>query len=454
MREKITVPFIDSFSDPIVILARDGRIVDANAAFLALVNLKKPDIAERDCRDVEPLSLLWNGVTASIFSREGRTENFSLGNSFYEASIAPVTSGGDITHVGILFRDVTQVRNLEKDFMRKCRELIITNTLSGAFISSSDLGTVFNDLIEKVLLVTDFRIGWVVMQTEDAFVVQSMSGMSPEFRKRLDAGALNGVYEAALSSDEPMYVIESGEAEKVEELRREGIAFLAALPLKTGSQVYGLLVLASRTETKLDFDLASILSIAGNTVSLIAEKIRLFQETERLSITDSLTGLYNARHFYGVLDAEIARAVRYNTPFSLAIFDIDNFKALNDTYGHQAGDEVLQALAGAMMETARKSDLVARYGGEEFIIILPNTGKSEAFNLAYRIKDAVEAIEFLREDSVRVTLSGGIATCPEDALDAKGLLYAADMALYEAKARGKKRIIASSARPAAPEIVR
>jgi diguanylate cyclase (GGDEF)-like protein len=173
---------------------------------------------------------------------------------------------------------------------------------------------------------------------------------------------------------------------------------------------------------------------------MIADKIKLFQETQRLAITDGLTGLFNIRHFYDELEKEIARAQRYSTGFSLALFDIDDFKVLNDTYGHQSGDEVLRDVTEMMLHVSRKTDIVARYGGEEFISILPNTPKDEAYKHAYRIKDSVEGKLYLGENSVRLTLSGGISSFPEDAEDAKALLYAADMAMYQAKAAGKNRI--------------
>jgi diguanylate cyclase (GGDEF)-like protein len=215
---------------------------------------------------------------------------------------------------------------------------------------------------------------------------------------------------------------------------------MAIIPLRTGEHVMGCLVLCSRIETAFDFDLASLLSLIGNNLSVIADKIKLFQETQRLAITDGLTGIYNARFFYDELEKEIARSERYSTPFSLALFDIDDFKLINDTYGHQAGDEVLRDVADMIMKASRKSDIVARYGGEEFISILPNTSKEEAYKHSCRIKEAVEGKNYLGENSVRLTISGGISTFPGDAEDAKSLLYASDMALYKAKAAGKKTI--------------
>jgi diguanylate cyclase (GGDEF)-like protein len=173
------------------------------------------------------------------------------------------------------------------------------------------------------------------------------------------------------------------------------------------------------------------------------DKIRLFQETRRLAITDSLTGLYNSRYFYKHLDIEVARTKRYGNSLSLILFDIDDFKMLNDTYGHQEGDEVLQGLARSLTSVSRETDIVVRYGGAEFIIILPNTAREEATALARRILHAVQETKIRVGPSaeVSVTLSGGIATFPQNASSAKALLSAADNALYAAKAAGKNTVI-------------
>jgi diguanylate cyclase (GGDEF)-like protein len=122
------------------------------------------------------------------------------------------------------------------------------------------------------------------------------------------------------------------------------------------------------------------------------------------------------------------------------LFDIDNFKRVNDSLGHQAGDNVLVNVAEILVKTSRQVDTVARYGGEEFVKILPNTPKKEAYKLGMRVKNALEMHEYLGTESVKITLSGGIASYPEDADEAKSLLYAADMAMYKAKNAGKNQI--------------
>jgi two-component system cell cycle response regulator len=228
-------------------------------------------------------------------------------------------------------------------------------------------------------------------------------------------------------------------------LRREGISFLAAVPLPTDKEVIGFLLLASRggKDKRFDFDFISLLQLLGNHVSMIIDKIRLFQETQRMSITDGLTGLYNTRYLYKQLDLEIARSNRYEYTFSVILFDIDNFKKLNDTYGHQAGDDVLYELACILREVSRETDIVVRYGGEEFIVILPNTYEADALNLADRTRTAVERHVFLpdRAGGTQVTLSGGIASYPQNAIDARSLLNAADSALYHAKSSGKNIVL-------------
>lgn len=154
---------------------------------------------------------------------------------------------------------------------------------------------------------------------------------------------------------------------------------------------------------------------------------------EELAITDGLTGLHNHRFFQErvLRDVEIAR--RAGRPLSIVMFDVDHFKAYNDTYGHPAGDDVLRRVAQAIREEARAADLVARYGGEEFVVGMPDADSDAAQAAAERIRRRVHA------DGV-VTISGGVATFPADGVDAESLVARADRALYRAKHDGRDRI--------------
>jgi diguanylate cyclase (GGDEF)-like protein len=167
---------------------------------------------------------------------------------------------------------------------------------------------------------------------------------------------------------------------------------------------------------------------------------------ERLSFLDGLTNIANRRRFDEFLDAEWRRCLRSGQPLSLVLADIDFFKAYNDTYGHEAGDEILKKVAGALAATvSRPADLVARYGGEEFVVVLPVTDESGAQYLAERLRSAVEALGIPHAKSAagaHVTLSVGVATVvPARETSAASLVETADGALYTAKRGGRNRVI-------------
>ncbi len=395
----------------------------------------------KECRAIEPLKAVSDTVASTLLHNTKQVERIPYRNLTFEVSIMPVRADDGMGYILIVFRDISAFVNLEAEFLRKNRELIISNTLSSAFISSDHLDSVFSDLLEKATIISHLNIGWMMLKKGEAYELKVSRGLSSGFKRRIEEGELDSLIKKFEASGSPLLVQEAEEVRKIHELKNEGIAFFALIPLRSGSEVLGCLGLASRMDTPFDFDLASLLSLIGNTLSMIADKVKLFMETQRLAITDGLTGLHNVRHFYEELDKEIARAQRYSATFSLVLFDIDNFKVINDTYGHQAGDEVLQDVAEVLLKVSRKSDVVARYGGEEFITMLPNTPRKEAYTHAHRIKEAVDGRTYLGEDSVSITISGGVASFPDDAPDAKSLLYAADMALYNAKATGKNAVV-------------
>lgn len=170
-------------------------------------------------------------------------------------------------------------------------------------------------------------------------------------------------------------------------------------------------------------------------------EISIYERTERSALTDGLTGLFNRAYFNQSLQREIHRTRRHGSKLSLVMLDLDNFKQLNDTRGHVAGDRALVKVAGIVGECLRDIDISARYGGEEFALILPETPVDGAFVVAERIRKRVETQLGSRKGSRGVTVSGGIATYPDDALEAEHLVMQADSLLYRAKANGKNRIV-------------
>jgi diguanylate cyclase (GGDEF)-like protein len=164
---------------------------------------------------------------------------------------------------------------------------------------------------------------------------------------------------------------------------------------------------------------------------------------EEAAFTDHLTGLANRRRFERQLDREIARTERYGHPFCLLMLDIDDYKKVNDTFGHEAGDEAMRRLAKTLQEGIRGIDLAARIGGDEFAAILAETDLARGVEVAERLREAIEATEISTASSItfRITASFGVAESPSCAQSTAELLACADAALYQAKRQGRDRVI-------------
>ena len=177
-------------------------------------------------------------------------------------------------------------------------------------------------------------------------------------------------------------------------------------------------------------------------------KIReLRDKMKTLATTDELTGLHNRKYLLERMEQEISRAKRYATPLSLLLFDLDFFKTVNDIYGYEWGDVLLKSIADKLRNVIRKEDILTRYGDEEYVVVLPNTSEENAFLFAERFRKEVERMEFIpagEEERHPITISGGIATfpcLPDTEEDANTIIRYAEHALYNAKKRGKNKIV-------------
>ncbi len=172
---------------------------------------------------------------------------------------------------------------------------------------------------------------------------------------------------------------------------------------------------------------------------------------ERETLTDPLTGIFNRRYLDRRLHEETAVARRYGRPLSVMLLDIDNFKRINDGYGHQIGDHVLSALVEVVAGVLRESDIFARYGGEEFMIIAPHTPQLRATDLAERLRKCIEAHQFKLTNErgedldIRLTVSIGVASFSDEIADMDKLVHAADENMYRAKHEGRNRVISGMA---------
>ena len=225
-------------------------------------------------------------------------------------------------------------------------------------------------------------------------------------------------------------------------------ASVALGSVESGRHAHGLMTVARRGRPFTDDDREVLRSLGAET-ALALENIDLHFQVRRQAVTDELTGLANHGRFQELLNAEIEQVRRYHHPIGLIMLDIDDFKAVNDTYGHPQGDVVLRHVARVVQENSREADSPARYGGEELSLILPHTDLEGAYAIAERIRAAVAELRIARTDGngvLRTTASVGVTASM--AGDKVALIADADGALYEAKRRGKNCTVAAGARVA------
>ena len=210
--------------------------------------------------------------------------------------------------------------------------------------------------------------------------------------------------------------------------------YLAQSSVEEGS--FSLLHLSEMTMTFAPY------LLVGYLTSLLAADLKNAREgLELLSDTDELTGLKNRRAFNSALEAEFKKAVRYNRVFSVLMLDADDLKPVNDRFGHAAGDKLIVSIAQVVRESLRDTDILARYGGDEFVVILNETTRDRAVEVAERIRKSVENTSFSSSgERVSSTISVGVACFSENSQDGLEIMAEADKKLYESKRKGKNSV--------------
>jgi diguanylate cyclase (GGDEF)-like protein len=215
------------------------------------------------------------------------------------------------------------------------------------------------------------------------------------------------------------------------------------IPLKVRGELMGALRVSCVRRHAFEPEDFDVLQRCSDVLSVAVETQRLLLHTRRMAETDGVTGVFNHRYFIAALRQEIERARRLERPMALLMADIDHFKRFNDSYGHQAGDEVLRQVAQCLSRTLRRSDVVCRYGGEEFAAILQDVDLGIALEVADKVRAEVERGRFQVSAMPRpleVTVSLGVSAYPEDARTPAELVACADQGLYQAKRGGRNRV--------------
>ena len=279
----------------------------------------------------------------------------------------------------------------------------------------------------------------LVDETQQQLLSKATCGLTEEEVSTITFRPGEGIAGWVVERGEPAFLrdAESDPRFKKVEGQDRPIKSMICVPLKTPEETLGVISVTAATQDRFDGSHTAILSLLANHIVKEIQHTRLY----RLAVTDPLTRVFNRQHLSENLPAEFERARRYERPMSVMMVDIDEFKDVNDRFGHHIGDLVLQEVARECMDISRESDLVVRYGGEEFLILLTDTELEGAVQVGERLRERVEQRIFAQpKQSIQLSISVGVAQLKEHDRTPEELILRADEALYRAKNQGKNQV--------------
>jgi diguanylate cyclase (GGDEF)-like protein len=330
------------------------------------------------------------------------------------------------------------------DALRSSADLSqIANRITASFASGTDLKVAISAFAREVAGVYPFdRLAWgfvndagdyleVVAHPEDT--TWGWDNVVPVVGSGLGSAALNN--RAVLSAD----LLHTRQFIEDMRLLEKGVRSYVVVPLNARGHSIGALALGSNRERAYDENAVVQLQTLADSIALSLENARLIQKTRELSITDDVTPLYNYRFFHQIIDRELKLVDRYHSVLSLVFLDLDDFKPINDNYGHLRGSRVLREVGFLLRAAVRETDYPVRYGGDEFVLVLPQTDAETARGVAEKLRELIEGHTYLQEEGInaRIGVSIGVATYPTDATSKETLVRRADEQMYHDKARRK-----------------
>jgi diguanylate cyclase (GGDEF)-like protein len=332
----------------------------------------------------------------------------------------------------------------ERELRRRRGDLEALTSLAEQIERTDDSSSVARTLLDAAISTFGFPRGVVLASSDGHLPLLASYGLDEDLARRPGRPGASAVV-AQAHAQKSTVLVRGLDVEADPWLARllPGASNLVVVPLSAEGRSLGALVVEHTGGARIQRRVVTGLERSASYAALALRNAWLLEQVQRLAATDGLTKIANRRTFEATLEREVARATRSAEHLSLVMVDIDHFKRLNDTHGHQTGDEVLRNVAAALSCECRDFDTPARYGGEEFAVILPGCGPEEAYDIAERLRIAVSAAP----SAVPITASAGVATYPSHAGDADTLVRAADEALYASKHAGRDRTSVSAGVP-------
>ena len=327
------------------------------------------------------------------------------------------------------------------DPKRSVMELGVFHDVAKALTSSLNLDSILQTILEK--MAAHFHPdNWsllMVDEAKDELYFAIAVGEAAQSLKNLRLKVGEGIAGWVARHGEPLIVpdvyTDPRFAKRIDEMTKWQTRSIICLPLKSRQRVLGVIQLINCSMETLGDNELFFLQALSDYAAIAIDNARAVEKIQELTITDDVTGLYNARHLYKTLEAEVYRSARFGYEFSVIFIDLDHFKQVNDTNGHLAGSKLLTEIGFKIKIHLRLIDYAFRYGGDEFVILLPQTGKEAALVVGRRLQDVFRQSVFLQEENLnlRCRASMGIASYPEDAKSAHEIIRQADEMMYMVK---------------------
>ncbi len=327
------------------------------------------------------------------------------------------------------------------DRRRQIQELSIFHDVAKALTSSLDLDSVLQTIMDK--MAEYFRPDtWSLLMVDDAkdelyfaIAVGEAAETLKTLRLKLGEGIAGWVAKHGESLIVPDVHTDPRFAKRIDEMTRWQTRSIICVPLRSKQRVLGVIQLINAALEGFGEHEMFFLHSLCDYAAIAIDNARAVERIQELTITDDCTGLYNARHLYKTLEAEVYRSTRFGYEFSVMFIDLDRFKLVNDTHGHLTGSKLLAEIGYKVKSQLRLIDYAFRYGGDEFVVLLPQTSKESALIVARRMRDAFRKSVFLKDDGLNLNIraSMGLASFPEDAKTAHDIIRQADEMMYVVK---------------------
>ncbi len=327
------------------------------------------------------------------------------------------------------------------DPKRQSQELAIFHDVAKALTSSLNLDSILQTIMEKMAeyFQPDTWSLLMVDEEKDELYFAIAVGDASEALKTVRLKMGEGIAGWVAKHGEPLLVpdvyTDPRFAKRIDEMTKWKTRSIICIPLSSKHRVLGVIQLINVDMKHFGEQDILALQALADYAAIAIDNARAVERIQELTITDDCTGLYNARHLYKTLEAEVYRSARFGYEFSVLFLDLDHFKKVNDTYGHLVGSKLLAEIGYNIKSHLRLIDYAFRYGGDEFVVLLPQTGKESALVVARRIRDVFRSSLFCREEglNLNVRASMGVATYPEDAKSAHEIIRQADEMMYMVK---------------------